>query len=67
MHRPIIVILPTNAIVIIELGQYRSRFNKIAIQGAPHMAVDKEAISLSRIYSLFYMLPALIICVTCLN
>ena len=27
------------------------RFNKIAIQGTPQMAVDKEAISLSRVYS----------------
>ena len=26
-----------------------TRFNKIAIQGAPQMAVDKEAISLSRV------------------
>ena len=30
-----------------------TRFNKIAIQGAPQMAVDKEAISLSRIYSYY--------------
>ena len=28
-----------------------TRFNKIAIQGAPQMAVDKEAISLSRVHS----------------
>ena len=28
-----------------------TRFNKIAIQGTPQMAVDKEAISLSRVYS----------------
>ena len=28
-------------------------FNKIAIQGAPQMAVDKEAISLSRVYSYY--------------
>ena len=27
-----------------------TRFNKIAIQGTPQMAVDKEAISLSRVY-----------------
>ena len=26
-------------------------FNKIAIQGTPQMAVDKEAIRLSRVYS----------------
>ena len=40
-----------------------TRFNKIATQGAPQMAVDKEANSLSRVYSyyskfilcLFYM------------
>ena len=28
-----------------------TRFNKIAIQGTPQMAIDKEAISLSRVYS----------------
>ena len=27
-----------------------TRFNKIAIQGAPQVTVDKEAISLSRVY-----------------
>ena len=44
-----------------------TRFNKIATQGAPQMAVDKEANSLSRVYSyyskfnlcLFYVKPAL--------
>ena len=44
-----------------------TRFNKIATQGAPQMAVDKEANSLSRVYSyyskfnlrLFYVSPAL--------
>ena len=30
-----------------------TRFNKIAIQGAPQMAVDKEANSLSRVYSYY--------------
>ena len=30
-----------------------TRFNKIAIQGALQMAVDKEAISLSRVYSYY--------------
>ena len=30
---------------------YLTRFNKIAIQGTHQMAVDKEAISLSRVYS----------------
>ena len=29
------------------------RFNKIATQGAPQMAVDKEANSLSRVYSYY--------------
>ena len=32
---------------------YLTRFNKIAIQGTPQMAVDKEAISLSRVYSYY--------------
>ena len=44
-----------------------TRFNKIAIQGTPQMAVDKEAICLSGVYSyyykcnlpLFYVYPAL--------
>ena len=44
-----------------------TRFNKIATQGAPQMAVDKEDNSLSRVYSyyskfnlcLFYVYPAL--------
>ena len=42
-------------IIIIGLGQILdlTRFNKIAIQGAPQMAVDKEAISLSRVYSYY--------------
>ena len=45
-----------------------TRFNKIAIQGAPQMAVDKEAISLSRVYSYYSRsVPALILCVTRLN
>ena len=30
-----------------------NRFNKIATQGAPQMAVDKEANSLSRVYSYY--------------
>ena len=30
-----------------------TRFNKIATQGAPQMAVDKEANSLSRVYSYY--------------
>ena len=32
---------------------FLTRFYKIAIQGAPQMAVDKEAISLSRVYSYY--------------
>ena len=34
-----------------EGSKYLKIFNKIAIQGTPHMAVDKEAMSLSRVYS----------------
>ena len=30
-----------------------TRFNKIATQGAPQMAVDKEAYNLSRVYSYY--------------
>ena len=30
-----------------------TRFNKISIQGTPQMAVDKEAICLSRVYSYY--------------
>ena len=33
---------------------FLTRFNKIATQGAPQMAVDKEANSLSRVYSYLY-------------
>ena len=32
---------------------FLTRFNKIAIQGTPQMAVDKEAICLSRVYSYY--------------
>ena len=42
--------------VVIGKGSLYTRFNKIyhiAIQGAPQMAVDKEAISLSRVYSYY--------------
>ena len=31
-----------------------TRFNKISTQGTPQMAVDKEAICLSRVYSYYY-------------
>ena len=34
-------------------GDLLTRFNKIATQGAPQMAVDKEANSLSRVYSYY--------------
>ena len=33
---------------------HHPRFNKIAIQGTPQMAVDKEAICLSRVYSYYF-------------
>ena len=37
-----------------EVGvKWTGRFNKIATQGAPQMAVDKEANSLSRVYSYY--------------
>ena len=42
---------------ICKSGQFEfdslTRFNKIATQGAPQMAVDKEANSLSRVYSYY--------------
>ena len=45
-----------------------TRFNNIAIQGTPQMAVDKEAISLSRVYlNTILSVPAVILCVTRLN
>ena len=34
-------------------SDFLTRFNKIAIQGTPQMAVDKEAICLSRVYSYY--------------
>ncbi len=34
-------------------GNCLTRFNKITIQGTPQMAVDKEAICLSRVYSYY--------------
>ena len=36
-----------------RLSWFLTRFNKIAIQGTPQMAVDKEAICLSRVYSYY--------------
>ena len=36
------------------LSECLTRFNKIVIQGTPHMTVDKEAICLSRVYSYYY-------------
>ena len=42
------------AVHVNALSTELTRFNKIAIQGAPQMAVDKEAISLSRVYSYYY-------------
>ena len=45
-----------------------TRSNKIAIQGAPQMAVDKEAISFYRESTRkIISVPALILCVTRLN
>ena len=47
--------------VWVDMSLDLTRFNKIAIQGAPQMAVDKESISLSRVYSYYskYNLPFL--------
>ena len=44
--------------ISIKLGVFCKKviynnFNKIAIQGSPQMAVDKEAIRLSRVYSYY--------------
>ena len=36
-----------------QLSTFNKIFNKIATQGAPQMAVDKEANSLSRVYSYY--------------
>ena len=36
-----------------DSDQDLTTFNKIATQGAPQMAVDKEANSLSRVYSYY--------------
>ena len=49
-----------------------TRFNKISTQGAPQMAVDKEANSLLRVYSYYSILSltcaaALILCVARLS
>ena len=44
-----VIDLPLAEAVRIDL----TRFNKIATQGAPQMAVDKEANSLSRVYSYY--------------
>ena len=40
-------------IACLDLTSFLTRFNKIATQGAPQMAVDKEANSLSRVYSYY--------------
>ena len=37
----------------VSVTMFLTRFNKIAIQGTPQMAVDKEAICLSRVYSYY--------------
>ena len=37
----------------VKRSVYQARFNKIATQGAPQMTVDKEANSLSRVYSYY--------------
>ena len=56
-------------VAMVHIGcHYLTRFNKIAMQGTPQMAVDKEAISLSRVYlNTILSVPAVILCVTRLN
>ena len=49
------VYLAKSVIMIDEHREFLlTRFNKIAIQGTPQMAVDKEAVCLSRVYSYYY-------------
>ena len=43
--------IPTTLFQRVPVILFNKRFNKIAIQGTPQMAVEKEAISLSRVYS----------------
>ena len=43
--------LPHKHIIVIIQYNDLTRFNKISIQGTHQMAVDKEAIRLSRVYS----------------
>ena len=49
----VIVELDIDVFPMTLLFQYLTRFNKIATQEAPQMAVDKEANSLSRVYSYY--------------
>ena len=47
-------VLPSSEGIVIHLFVANlTRFNKIATQGAPQMAVDKDANSLSRVYSYY--------------
>ena len=39
--------------LVVHTFFFLTRFNKIVTQGAPQMAVDKEANSLSRVYSYY--------------
>ena len=67
MVGPAAFLIPSYMPLIFPVSDDLTRFNKIATQGAPQMAVDKEANSLSRVYSyyskfnlrLFYVYPAL--------
>ena len=43
----------TVKVVISPFRSDLTRFNKIAIKGTPQMAVEKEAISLSKVYSYY--------------
>ena len=56
MYKIFIILVPVFIRVFAEdlfLRVISLRFNKIAIQGTPQMAVDKEAICLSRVYSYY--------------
>ena len=54
-HFPVIMIRKCNyaRVDTPSVITFNKRFNKSAIQGTPQMAVDKEAICLSRVYSYY--------------
>ena len=57
-------ILVTNyyvSCIVAPLSMCLTRFNKTAIQGTPQMAIDKEAISLSKDYSYYCTLTVCVL------